>query len=396
MEAEAVRVDIGVGDTTGLLEFAKREAIDLTVVGPEYPLTLGIVDIFREHDLRIFGPTAAAARLEGSKAFAKEVMVAAGVPTAAYSVLTDLISGRKWLERNGAPVVLKADGLAGGKGVFVCRTAAEAEAALMTLFEDFGAASVVAEEMLTGPEASYIVATDGERIVPFAPAHDYKRIGDNDAGPNTGGMGVVCPTPHLSSEQAAWACDHVIAPVLSEMKRRGVPFRGFLYAGLMLDPQKGIKVLEFNVRFGDPECQAVLPRLESDLAVALATLADGAESGEEGRVVQPAPELSWRREAAVTVVIAAEGYPSEPTKGDVIEGLGFATMLPGVVVFHAGTERRADGTFVTNGGRVLNVTALGEGHVEARDRAYKAVDMIQFRGRQVRRDIGRVRPGGGA
>lgn len=382
MERVARRVPIGVGDIPALLDFARREAIDLTVVGPEYPLTLGIVDRFREEGLRIFGPTAAAARLEGSKSFAKEIMVAAGVPTAGYTVLTGAAEARTWLQQHGAPIVLKADGLAAGKGVYVCQTATEAAAALEALFGELRAERVVAEEMLSGPEASFIIATDGERIVPCAPAHDYKRIGDNDTGPNTGGMGVVCPTPHLSSEQAEWATAQVIAPVLREMRRRGTPFTGFLYAGLMLDPVKGIKVLEFNARCGDPECQGIMARLESDLGLLLRVLA-------EGDPKQPVPELVWAEGASVTVVLAAAGYPAEPEKGAVIEGIEFAEMIPGVVVFHAGTERRADGALVVNGGRVLNVTARGGTSSEARDRAYKAVDMIQFRGRQVRRDIGR-------
>jgi phosphoribosylamine--glycine ligase len=376
-------VPIGVGEVDKLLEFARSEKIELTVVGPEYPLTLGIVDRFREVGLTIFGPTQAAALLEGSKSFAKGVMVAAGVPTASYALLGSEAEGRRWLKENGAPVVLKSDGLAAGKGVFVCHTTAEADAALTTLFGEMKASSVVAEEMLTGPEASFIVATDGNRFYSMAPAHDYKRIGDNDTGANTGGMGAVCPTPHLTAEQARWAEERVIAPMLQEMRARGTPFTGFLYAGLMLDPVKGIKVLEFNARFGDPECQGVMRRFEGDLARLLQELS---RPGAGAATI----DAGWRAESSVTLVIAAEGYPGEPRTGDVIEGIEFAEMLPEVVVFHAGTDRRADGKVVTKGGRVLAVTALGASVDEARERAYKAADMIQFRGRQLRRDIART------
>lgn len=380
--AAAECIPIAVSEIDRLLDFALHNQIDLTVVGPELPLTLGIVDAFRARGLKIFGPTQAAARLEGSKSFAKEVMSAAGVPTAAFTVFHDEMAGRTWLQKNGAPIVLKSDGLAAGKGVFVCQTLAEAESALKTLFGEMKATTVVAEEMLRGPEASFIVATDGERFFPMAPAHDYKRIGDDDTGPNTGGMGAVCPTPHLSPEEAAWAEEHVIHPMLAEMRRRGTPFSGFLYAGLMIDPDKGIKVLEFNARFGDPECQGIMRRVSGDFAVLLAGLADSAKP--------PAASVGWTSDASVTVVMAAAGYPGEPQNGDVIEGIEFAEMLPGVVVFHAGTARRDDGKLVTKGGRILNVTAVGATLGEARERVYKGVDMIQFRGRHVRRDIGRA------
>lgn len=382
IEPFAQRVPIGVDEIEQLLDFARSERIGLTVVGPEYPLTLGLVDRFREAGLRVFGPTREAARLEGSKAFAKEVMATAGVPTARHTLLKDLVEAREWLRRNGAPIVLKSDGLAAGKGVFVCHTLPEAEVALEALFGEMKAVVVVAEEMLSGPEASFIVATDGERFVPMAPAHDYKRIGDGDTGPNTGGMGAVCPTPHLSGEAARWAEDHVIAPMLREMRARGTPFTGFLYAGLMIDPVKGVKVLEFNVRFGDPECQGVLRRFEGDFAALLHGLSETAGG-------EPPIEVGWSPQSSVTLVIAAEGYPGEPRSGAVIEGIEFAEMIPEVVVFHAGTDRRSDGKLVTKGGRVLAVTALGESMEEARQRAYKAADMIQFPGRQLRRDIGR-------
>lgn len=382
IERVAERVAIGVGEVEKLLEFAKQEKIDLTVVGPEYPLTLGIVDRFREAGLAIFGPTAAAAKLEGSKSFAKEVMAAAGVPTATFTLLSDEETGLEWLRRNGAPIVLKSDGLAAGKGVFVCSTLPEAEASLQTLFREMKATCVVAEEMLSGPEASFIVATDGERFVRMAPAHDYKRIGDGDSGPNTGGMGAVCPTPHLDEAEARWAEVHVIEPMLREMRRRGTPFTGFLYAGLMVDPVKGVRVIEFNARFGDPECQGVMRRFDGDLAKLLLGLSTPGLAEIESVV-------GWRGESSVTLVMAAEGYPGEPRSGDLIEGIEFAEMVPNVVVFHAGTDRRADGTLVTKGGRVLSVTALGTSVDDARAQAYKAADMIQFRGRQLRRDIGR-------
>lgn len=382
MEREAERISIGIGEIEKLRDFAIQAKIDLTVVGPEYPLTLGIVDRFREAGLAIFGPTATAARLEGSKSFAKEVMAAAGVPTARFTILSNEAAGLEWLRKHGAPIVLKSDGLAAGKGVFVCATLPEAEAGLRALFHEMQATCVVAEEMLSGPEASFIVATDGERFVPMAPAHDYKRIGDNDAGPNTGGMGAVCPTPHLTQEQARWAEVHVIEPMLREMRQRGTPFTGFLYAGLMIDPVKGVKVLEFNARFGDPECQGVMRRFTGDLAKLLLGLSGG--HGAEGE-----DPIGWRRESSVTLVMAADGYPSEPRLGDEIEGIEFAEMLPEVVVFHAGTDRRGDGKLVTNGGRVLSITAIGETLDGARSQAYKGADMIQFRGRQLRRDIGR-------
>jgi len=384
IERVAERVAIGVGEVEKLLEFATREGIDLTVVGPEYPLTLGIVDRFRAAGRTIFGPTAAAAKLEGSKSFAKEVMAAAGVPTASFTILSDEATGLEWLRKNGAPVVLKSDGLAAGKGVFVCTTMPEAQAGMRSLFREMKATCVVAEEMLSGPEASFIVATDGERFVSMAPAHDYKRIGDGDAGPNTGGMGAVCPTPHLSEEQARWAETHVIEPMLREMRRRGTPFTGFLYAGLMIDPNKGVKVLEFNARFGDPECQGVMRRFDGDLANLLLALStsSGLDTG---------PFVRWRPESSVTLVMAAEGYPGEPRSGDPIEGIEFAEMLPEAVVFHAGTDRGADGRLLTKGGRVLSVTAIGSSVEDARRQAYKAADLIQFRGRQLRRDIGRGR-----
>lgn len=374
----AEHVAIAADEISGLADFAEREKIDFTIVGPELPLTLGIVDEFQQRGLKIFGPSAKAAMLESSKSFAKSVMVAANVPTADYAELRSRREAEAWLEKRPGPIVLKADGLAAGKGVFVCKTLEERAPALAALFDELKAPLLIAEEFLEGKEASFIVATNGKDAVPLAPAHDYKRIKDGDQGPNTGGMGTVSPTPHLSSEQAAWAMEHVIKPVVAEMQRRGTPFRGFLYAGLMISPQGNISVLEFNARLGDPETQSILRRLDSDLFEMLTEL-------EAGRM----PAVRWKGETAVCLVLAAAGYPGAVTKGDEITGIEFAQTVPGAVIFHAGTAVAERGRLVTAGGRVLNVTALGKDTEEARSRAYRAADLIQFRGRQIRRDIGK-------
>lgn len=376
--AVAQVVAIPVDDLAGLEDFARAERIDLTIVGPEFPLTLGIVDRFRRAGLPIFGPSQAASQLESSKHFAKEVMTAAQVPTAAYKVCTNSAALYEYLKTAPMPTVLKADGLAAGKGVFICTTHDEAYAAVKVLFEDLKTPAVVVEEFMEGVEASFIVATDGARIVPLASAHDYKRVFDNDCGPNTGGMGTVSPTPRLTGSQESWVIQHVIQPMLTEMKSRGTPYSGFLYAGLMITPTGHIKVVEFNARLGDPETQVILRRMTSDLALLLLDLATG--SGQA--------TVSWADNHAVCLVLAAEHYPAEPRKGDEITGIEFAESLPSVIVFHAGTGRDSQGRLLTAGGRVLNVTALGESLTEARARAYRGADMIQFRGRQLRRDIG--------
>jgi phosphoribosylamine--glycine ligase len=342
---------------------------DLVVVGPEAPLVEGFAD---RCPVPCFGPSAAAARLEGSKAFAKEVMAAAGVPTAAHRVVDSVEAGMAAIDRY--PVVLKADGLAAGKGVVIAPDALTARSALeeMLVAQRFGAMPVVVEEHLVGPELSLLALCDGERALPLAPARDFKRIGDGDTGPNTGGMGAFSPAAGDVEEIRAT----VLQPVVDELARRGTPFHGVLYAGLMLTAE-GPRVLEFNVRFGDPETQAVLPRLRSDLLELLAA------ATRPGGLAGAA--LEWDPRAAVTVVLASRGYPASSSSGDVITGLD--RVPEGVEVTHAGTARRADGAVVTAGGRVLNVTALGEDARAARTAAYAAADVIDFDGKQLRRDI---------
>jgi phosphoribosylamine--glycine ligase len=369
---------IKLDDISSLAAFAQREQIDLTVVGPEYPLTLGIVERFNELGLTIFGPSSQAVRLESSKNFAKEIMIAAGVPTARYQVFKSAGELQNHLANCPIPVVLKADGLAAGKGVFVCMNRSEALSAIPAIFGELHSEQVVVEEFMEGVEASFIVATDGERVVPLATAHDYKRIYDNDQGPNTGGMGTVSPTPRLSTEQEGWVVEYIIRPVLSEMARRGTPFSGFLYAGLMINQKGEIRVVEFNARLGDPETQVIMRRMSSDLAQLLFDLAT--KSG---------PALAtWSEEHAVCLVLAANNYPGKPVLGDEITGINLTESLPGLVVFHAGTSLDDKGILRTAGGRVLNVTATGGSSMEARSRAYRGADMIQFKGRQLRRDIG--------
>ena len=378
----AAPVPIGVDEIERLVAWAAEERIDLTIVGPEVPLSLGLVDVFQSRGLRIFGPTAAAARLESSKSFSKEIMTAAGVPTARYTVAASAAEAHACIDREGGRIVLKADGLAAGKGVVVASSEAEARAAVEALFAEHRQARLVLEQRLEGPEASFIIATDGVQIIPLSTAHDYKRILDGDRGPNTGGMGTVAPTPHLSPDQERWAIERVIRPVLMEMQRRGAPYAGFLYAGLMLDPELGIHVLEFNARLGDPETQVIMRRLESDLVDILAPLAAG----------QPAATPRWSDERAVCVVLAAAGYPGKVRSGDRISGIDFAESMPGIVVFHAGTALDEGQRLVSAGGRVLNVTATGLTQEEARSRVYRAADVIQFPGVQLRRDIGAPTP----
>lgn len=371
-------VDISVEAVDDLVSFAKKNKIDFTIVGPELPLTLGIVDAFQKAGLKIFGPVKEAAALEGSKSFAKAVMKAAGVPTADYAEFEDLGSLQSYVEKQGAPLVLKADGLAAGKGVFVCLEKMEAEAAARTLFQEFEADKVVVEEYLEGIEASYIVATDGERIVPLASSHDYKRIFDNDQGLNTGGMGTVSPTPRITPEQEAWVLENIMQPVVREMKAMAYSYQGFLYAGLMINPEGEIKVLEFNARLGDPETQVILRRMESDLLEVLLALHDKTEL----------PSLKWNASSAVCVVQAAENYPGTPVKGDEITGIEEAEGNTDTVVFHAGTKL-SDGKLLTNGGRVLNITSTGNSLEEAIQNTYTAVDLVKFRGQQFRGDIGK-------
>jgi phosphoribosylamine--glycine ligase len=352
-------------------------------VGPEAALAAGVVDAFQEAGFPIVGPTRAAAMLESSKSFAKEIMVAAGVPTAGYEVFTSRASLEEYCADKGAPLVLKADGLASGKGVFVIQQESQFKEAFEQLFGDLRAEKVVVEEFLSGYEVSCIFASNGSEVVPLAPAHDYKRLGDQDQGPNTGGMGSVCPTPRISADDLNWIQRNCAEPIIETMAKRGVPFRGFLYAGLMIDPSKtresGIKVLEYNTRLGDPECQSIMARLTSEPVELYQWIA-----GRSDRL----PALTWSLKVATCVVIASDGYPEDPVKGDRISGLEFVTMVPDTAVFQASTARNSQGELISGGGRTLSVVALGETAAESRHSAYKLVDMIQIRGRRIRRDIG--------
>jgi phosphoribosylamine--glycine ligase len=349
------------GDVAAVVALCRRLGIDLVVVGPEAPLVAGLADKLRDAGIPVFGPSAAAARIEGSKSFAKEVLRAAGVPTA------------EELDEPRAPCVLKADGLAAGKGVFVCETEAEVTTALPKA--EALSARVLVEELLEGREISLFALCDGADALPLAPAQDFKRLLDDDRGPNTGGMGSYSPVPWLGEGEADALVAAVHRPVLRELADRGTPFQGLLYAGLMLTDD-GPHVLEFNCRFGDPETQAIVPRLEGDLLEALAAVADGSLSG---------VELAAGPEAAVTVVLAAAGYPDAPAKGVPVEGIDAAEGT-GALVFHAGTAY-ASGRLVTAGGRVLNVTALGESIGDAREGAYRAIELIELPGVQYRHDI---------
>jgi phosphoribosylamine--glycine ligase len=378
IEQDAACFDVIAEDVKGLARLAREERVDLTVVGPEAPLVAGIADVFAGQRLALFGPSAAAARLEGSKAFAKELMKEAGVPTAGHVVFDSFERAEEHVAGAAYPAVLKADGLAAGKGVVIAEDPDEAREALRAcLLEDrFGGAGrrVVVEEFLEGEELSLLALCDGETVVPMAPAQDFKRIHDGDRGPNTGGMGSYSPVPGIDAERAAEIVARVHQPVVDLLAARATPYRGVLYAGLMLTAD-GPKVLEFNCRFGDPETQAVLPRLESDLLDALA------RCREPGGLRDV--ELRWSEDWAVTVVIASAGYPESSSKGDPIEGLD---GIEGVELTHAGTARR-DGRLVTAGGRVLNVTGLGPTAEAARSRAYEAVERISFAGAQYRTDI---------
>jgi phosphoribosylamine---glycine ligase len=379
--ADARVIEAG-GDPDALVSAARREDVALVVVGPEAPLVAGAVDALEAAGIPAFGPSAEAARIEGSKAFAKELMEAAGVPTASHDVFTDAEEARKRLAQADYPLVLKADGLAAGKGVIICASPGEAEDAIDLFFEEqrFGKTLVVREDFLEGEELSLLALCDGENVVPLAPAQDYKRIFDGDEGPNTGGMGSYSPVPGFDADQVDDLADAVHRPVVELMAARGTPFHGVLYAGLMMTPD-GPRVLEFNARFGDPETQAVLPRLRSDLLeLCLASREPGGLAGARAEFGD-----DW----AVTLVLASAGYPESASKGDVISGLAEAEALEDVEVTHAGTALDADGNTVTAGGRVLNVTAFGQGPGDARERAYEAASKIRFDGMQLRTDIAR-------
>ena len=371
-------IDASAEDVAGIVRVAADEGCDLVVVGPEAPLVEGVIDALAERGITGFGPTAAAARLEGSKAFAKELMKEVGVPTAGHVVFSTRQEAEAHLADAEYPVVLKADVLAAGKGVIICETEEDARAALKTFFDDrrFGATEVVLEEFLVGEELSLLALCDGERAIPLAPAQDYKRIFEGDEGPNTGGMGSYSPVPGFDNGHAKALARLVHQPIVDEMARRGTPYHGVLYAGLMIT-EGGPKVLEFNCRFGDPETQAVLPRLRSDLL----DLLD--RSTRLGGLAGVEPD--WSPDWAVTVVLASRGYPESSSKGDEIAGLDAIDSLD-TEVFHAGTAETS-GKFVTAGGRVLNVTGIGSSPAEARDRAYDAAEKIEFDGKQMRRDI---------
>lgn len=371
--------EVGGEDVPALVSLAKREAIDLVAVGPEVPLVDGIVDELAAVGIKAFGPSRAAAQLEGSKIFCKEVLVASGVPTAGYEVLRTRDDALAAAAEATYPAVFKSDGLAAGKGVIICADQEAARTAIEEYFTEqrFGETDVILEEFLDGVEVSLLAICDGERAYSMVPARDYKRIFDGDQGPNTGGMGAFSPVPDVAPEEIDELSALVHQPIVDEMKRRGAPFHGILYAGLMLT-SNGVKVLEYNTRFGDPETQALLPRIETDLAaLMLASVATGG--------LADGPPLQFAQQRAVTLTLASAGYPESSSKGDVISGL--ENVPSGIEVTHAGTAKNDAGEIVTAGGRVLNVTALGGSVAEARAAAYAAAAEISFDGMQLRTDI---------
>ncbi|HEY6200685.1 MAG TPA: phosphoribosylamine--glycine ligase [Candidatus Binatia bacterium] len=373
-------VPIAVDDIEKLAAFAEKNRVDLTVVGPELPLTLGIAELFQQRGLKIFAPGREAARLEGSKAFAKEMLRENKIPTAAFATFSDAAAAKKYLGELKAPYVIKADGLAAGKGVLICASRAEAEAAIDDVLTRrvFGAAGdkVVVEEFLEGEEASFIVLTDGERILPLASSQDHKRVFDNDQGPNTGGMGAYSPAPIVTPAIHRRIMDEILKPLLAGLKKRGIVYRGTLYAGLMLTAD-GPKVLEFNARFGDPECQPLMVRLKSDLVPLI-------EATIEGRLDKV--EAEWHDDPAVCVVLTSGGYPGDYVKGKEIRGLERLKDWQSGAVFHAGTVKK-DGRWLTSGGRVLGVTARGRDIAAAAAEAYRAAAEIHWEGMHYRRDI---------
>ena len=363
---------VALADQTAVIDFCRQEGVGLVVVGPEQPLVDGLVDALRAAGIRAFGPSAAAARLEGSKGFTKALCARANIPTARFKWFASSAAARAYVSAHPLPVVIKADGLAAGKGVVIATTAADAAAALDTM-----PGPVVIEAFLAGPEASLFVLCDGDDILVLGSAQDYKRVGDGDNGPNTGGMGAVSPAPALTPELERRALTEIIEPTVAAMRAMGTPFTGVLFAGLMLTPA-GPQLIEYNVRFGDPECEVLMLRLDSDLLDLLLATCDGSLT--DARPV-------WRDAAAVTVVMAAENYPGLPVTGTVIAGIE-AAEATGATVFHAGTARRDDGALIASGGRVLAVTALGRDVGEARTAAYAGVDKIDWPGGFCRRDIG--------
>ncbi|MBI3392761.1 MAG: phosphoribosylamine--glycine ligase [Nitrospirae bacterium] len=384
--------DVGTDDREGLVSLAAGGlaaggGFDLVVVGPEGPLVQGLADALAEKGIRVFGPSRGAAEIEGSKRFAKEFMARHGIPTAAFDAAASPEAARKIVRRLGLPIVVKADGLAAGKGVVVAGTLAEADAAIEAMMVEkvFGKAAdcLVIEECLRGREASFMAVSDGSSILPLETAQDHKRVGDGDTGPNTGGMGAFSPAPGIGRALFEEVQETVLRKAVAGLRKEGRPFRGVLYAGLMLTAD-GPKVLEFNARFGDPETQPVLMRLESDLV-------DLMEAAVDGTLARA--EAVWKRDPAVCVVAAAKGYPARPETGQTIEGLDEAARWPQTVVFHAGTRLAEGGRIVTNGGRVLGVTSLGKDLAEARQRAYGAMDKIRYDGMHYRRDIGLLSQG---
>jgi phosphoribosylamine--glycine ligase len=377
-EAECVSLDIA--DHAAIVKFCKANKIDFVVVGPEAPLVAGVVDDLAAAGIKAFGPSKLAARLEGSKGFTKDLCRANNIPTAAYERFTSPGPAKAYLQKTGAPIVIKADGLAAGKGVVVAQTLDEANAAIDMMFEGgLGAAGaeVVIEEFMVGEEASFFALCDGETAVPLASAQDHKRVGDGDTGPNTGGMGAYSPAPVMTPEMTARTMDEIIRPTLKAMKAMGCPYKGVLFAGLMIT-KDGPKLIEFNARFGDPETQVLMLRLMSDFLPALIASCDGQLKNFD---------LRWYPDAALTVVMAANGYPGDYQRGSVIEGLDAAAEVEGVEIFHAGTKE-ADGKIVSNGGRVLNVSAMAKTVSEAQRLAYQAVDRIKWPEGFCRRDIG--------
>ena len=377
--------NLPITDVVKLREWAQAEGVALTVVGPEAPLAAGVVDEFRAHGLKVFGPTKAAAQLESSKAFSKAFMRRHGIPTADYDTFTDPVAAHAFVERLGAPIVIKADGLAAGKGVVVAMTLQEAHDAVDFMLVDNkygvqhneGGARVVIEEFLAGEEASFIVLCDGKNVVAMATSQDHKRLKDNDEGPNTGGMGAYSPAPVVTADVHARAMREIILPTIRGMEKDGIPFTGFLYAGLMIDGNGHPKTLEFNTRMGDPETQPIMMRLKSDLVDVMQAAVDGKLDH---------VELEWDRRTALGVVMAAAGYPEDPRKGDAITGL--PAEVDDAVVFHAGTQLNEAGVPVTSGGRVLCVTVLADSVRQAQTRVYDVTRGIHFDGMQYRRDIG--------
>jgi phosphoribosylamine--glycine ligase len=374
---QAQNVALAVDDFAGIAQLVVAKEIELVVVGPELPLSLGITDYLQARGIKVFGPIQAGARLEASKSWAKELMIAAQVPTAASQTFTDAIAAKAYVDRLGAPIVVKADGLAAGKGVIVASSVAQAHQGIDELFAA-GLTPLVIEEFLVGEEVSILALTDGSTVRSLLPAQDHKRIGEGDTGANTGGMGAYAPAPIAPPALIQRIEQEILQPIVNTLKQQGIDYRGVLYAGLMISPAGDVKVLEFNCRFGDPETQAILPLLQTPLAELLLACV-------EGRLAEFAP-LTWHDDLAIAVVLASAGYPAAYDKGKVIEGIE-AAQQTGALVFQAGTQRQGE-KLVTDGGRVLSVTATGKDFKAARDRVYEAIDPIKFEGGYYRRDIG--------